>query len=107
MRGDRLSKPKYGWWGYVKDMIRRYPGLEKAEVYGNALKEKEAVKAAVSQTEALDNGKDRIALVNMVFWKKTHTLEGAALKVHCSKRTAQEWHRQFIRLVAKNFGLLD
>ena len=22
-----MSKPRYDWWGYVKGMIRRYPGL--------------------------------------------------------------------------------
>lgn len=28
-----MSKPRYGWWGYAKDMIRRYPGLK--EEYAN------------------------------------------------------------------------
>ncbi len=23
-----MSKPRYGWWGYVKNMIRRYPSLK-------------------------------------------------------------------------------
>ena len=23
-----MSKPRYGWWGYVKNMIRRYPALK-------------------------------------------------------------------------------
>jgi len=102
-----LSKPKYDWWGYVKGIIKRYPVLEKTEVSGNALKEKEAVKAAVSQTETLENGRDRLALVNMVFWKQTHTLTGAAMQIHCSDRTARRWHTEFIRSVAKNYGLLD
>lgn len=22
-----MSRPHYGWWGYVKDIIRRYPTL--------------------------------------------------------------------------------
>ncbi len=22
-----MSRPHYGWWGYVKDIIRRYPAL--------------------------------------------------------------------------------
>ena len=24
-----MSKPRYGWWGYVKNMIRAYPGLKR------------------------------------------------------------------------------
>lgn len=102
-----MSKPRYDWWGYVKAIIRRYNPNDTGELTGVALRENEAVRAAVEQTERYPNGQERLAVIEMVFWKKTHTLEGAALMVPCSIRTAQEWHRQFIRLVARNFGLLD
>lgn len=102
-----MSKPKYDWWGYIKAVIRRYPALKDKEVSGVYLREKDAVRAAIKATEALPSGKERLAIVDMVFWKRTHTLEGAALQVPCSLRTAQEYHRQFIRLVAMHFGLLD
>lgn len=102
-----MSKPRYSWWGYIKAVIRRYPSLMDAEVSGIALREKEAVRAAVEATERLDNGADRLMVVDLVFWRRTHTLEGAAMQVHVSLRTAQEYHRQFIRQVAKNIGLLD
>ena len=102
-----MSKPRYSWWGYIKAVIRRYPSLTDAEVSGVALREKEAVRAAVEATERLDNGADRLMVVDLVFWSRTHTLEGAAMQVHVSLRTAQEYHRQFIRLVARNIGLLD
>lgn len=102
-----MSKPRYSWWGYIKAVIRRYPSLRDAEVLGVAQREKEAVRSAVEATELLENGADRLMLIDLVFWKRTHTLEGAAMQVHVSLRTAQEYHRQFIRLVAKNIGLLD
>lgn len=105
-----MSKPRYDWWGYVKAIIRRYPSLKDAEVSGISLCEKEAVEAAIAATERMQNGRHRMAVVNMVFWKKTHTLSGAALMIPCSERTAQQWHADFIRLVAENFkcdGLID
>ena len=102
-----MSKPRYSWWGYIKAVIRRYPSLRYAEVSGAAKREKEAVRAAVEATEQLDSGADRLLVVDLVFWSRTHTLEGAAMQVHVSLRTAQEYHRQFIRLVARNIGLLD
>lgn len=95
-----MSKPRYGWWGYVKWMIRGYKNgalLTKAEI--------EAVRAAVAETEQLADGAERMKLVDMVLWKRTHTIQGAAMAIFVSDRTAQEWHRQFVRLVAQKRGL--
>lgn len=102
-----MSKPRYSWWGYIKAVIRRYPSLTDAEVSGVALREKEAVRAAVEATERLDNGADRLMVVDLVFWSRTHTLEGAAMQVHVSERTARRWHTEFIMLVGKYRGMLD
>lgn len=74
---------------------------------GIAMKESEAVRAAVEQTEALPNGAERLAVIDMVFWKQTHTLAGAAMQVPCHYETARHWHTDFIRAVARNLGLLD
>lgn len=70
-------------------------------------REYEAVRKAIEITEHYNNGRDRLKVISLVLWKQTHTLEGAALQIPCSIRTAQEWHRQFIRLVASYYGLLD
>ena len=70
-------------------------------------KEHDAVRRAIAETRRYKDGQDRLAIIRLVFWDKSHTLSGAALAVSCSWRTAAEWHRQFIRLVANNFGLLE
>lgn len=96
-----MSNPRYGWWGYVKWMIRGYKNgalLTKAE--------SEAVRDAVTETGQLVDGAERLKLVDMVLWKRTHTVQGAAMAIFVSDRTAQEWHRQFIRLVGQKRGLL-
>lgn len=102
-----MSKPRYGWWGYIKAVIRRYPSLMDAEVSGIALREKEAVQAAVDATERLENGKDRLMVVDLVFWSRTHTLEGAAMQVPCSYEAAKRYQQRFIKQVAMNMNLLD
>lgn len=134
-----MSRPHYGWWGYVKDIIRRYPTLceqEKAlhetcispnlsgmphgsgtpsdPVADAALRELpevnrrelNAVCRAIAETQALDTGEERLTLIRLVFWDRTHTLEGAAIQLHHCSRTAAQWHGDFIRCVAKHFGLL-
>ena len=96
-----MSKPRYGWWPYAKWMIRSYKG-------GGLMTkdERAAVEAAVKETEQLADGGERLRLIDLVLWKRTHTLQGAALACYVSERTAQEWHRQFIRIVGQKRGLL-
>ncbi len=96
-----MSKPRYGWWPYAKWMIRSYKG-------GGLMTkdERAAVEAAIKETEQLADGGERLRLIDLVLWKRTHTLQGAALACYVSERTAQEWHRQFIRLVGQKRGLL-
>lgn len=102
-----MSKPRYSWWGYIKAIIRRYEADREKELHGVSLLENNAVDKAVRETEALQDGADRLTLIRLVFWDKTHTLEGAALAVNCSERTARRWHTDFIKCVARNYGLLD
>lgn len=102
-----MSKPRYPWWGYAKAIIRQYNGGKFTPASASQIAEYQAVREAVEQTEAMNGGKERIWLVRIVFWERTHTLEGAALEVHCSERTARRWHTEFILLVARKRGLLD
>lgn len=55
----------------------------------------------------MQDGEERLKFICLVFWDKTHTLEGAAMAVNCSDRTARRWHTDFIKRVARNYGLLD
>lgn len=134
-----MSRPRYGWWGYVKDMIRRYPALkaEFSDLHSPSMvqsysgmpggggagrateeialrelptthqREYEAVRRAIEATQRMKGSQDRLKVIDLVFWKQTHTLEGAALMVPCSYDTAQDYHEQFIHLVAEFYGLKD
>ncbi len=79
--------------------LRELPEINRREL--------EAVQKAVEETRALPNGKERLEMVRLVFWKKTHTLEGAAMTCHVSYITARRWHGEFIKDVARAFGLLQ
>lgn len=135
-----MSKPRYGWWPYIKNVIYSYPALRSLHQQslaqqitpaysgqsggssGNgrkteqtvvrastrtAAREYEAVHLAIQQTRQLDGGAERLRLIRLVYWARSHTLTGAAQEVHVSFATAKRWHGEFVRLVAKNFGLLD
>lgn len=82
------------WWGYIKQILYN---TEECAAF-----EKDAVRKAVEKTEKMDGGAHRIKVIELVFFKKTHKLAGAALQVPCGYETAKRWQRDFIREVAKN-----
>lgn len=59
----------------------------------------DAVSAAIQTTMRYRNGDLRVKIIDLVYWRRSHTLEGAALAVHVSTKTAQAWHSDFIELV--------
>lgn len=70
-------------------------------------REMDAVRAAIRTAESLPSGRERMELVKLYYWKRSHTLFGAANAIHVSEKTALRWNRELILQVAKNFGLLD
>lgn len=70
-------------------------------------REYEAVKRAVATVKRSPTANDRLALIDMVFWKRSHTLSGAAYKLNLSYTTAQRYHGEFVISVARYYGLLD
>lgn len=77
------------------------------ELPSTSQREYKSVRKAVATTERYRNGGDRLKVVRLVLWDRSHTLEGAALQVPCHYKTAQGWHNEFIRLVASHYGLMD
>lgn len=67
-------------------------------------KELDAVERAIGSTRRGPDGKIRVKVVELVYLRGTHTIEGAAQIVHVSYKTAWRWTDNFIRLVGKNLG---
>lgn len=60
-----------------------------------------AITAAVEETEQMDTGRDRLRLIELLYWQRYwKTIEGAAYEVGYSTQRAKEIHGEFIRLVA-------
>lgn len=134
-----MSKPRYIWWGYARNMVRQYPELKdeyqdrkeqritknfESTIKGTeasrstentALRqmspakqaEFDAVTKAVEATRRLKTGKERLALIDMVYWKQSHTLDGAAYALGYSYENAKRFHKDFMRLVGLYRGLMD
>lgn len=72
------------------------------------MREYEAVRKAVEASSSVPgNGHLRVKLVEMVYFKRTHTLEGACQALHISYITGKRYNQDFLCGIAKNFGLLE
>lgn len=68
-------------------------------------RELDAVERAIRSTRRGPDGKIRVRVVELVYFRGTYTIEGAAQQVHVSYWTAQKWTDRFIRSVGENLGL--
>ena len=65
----------------------------------------DAVSAALEETGRMRDGQQRIRLIERVYFRRSHTLYGAAQEVPVSEITAKRWNGQFVRLVAEKLDL--
>ena len=68
----------------------------------------EAIEGAIQKTKMQHpaDAELRLKVINLVYWKKSHTIEGAAMKVPCHRNVAGSWQGEFIRLVADELDLV-
>lgn len=134
-----MSKPRYKWWGYIKNVIRAYPGLKKEyealheqsvtantsgmpgggevsrgteniairELPYTKQREYEAVRRAIEYTKHFKNGEERLKIIDLMYWKNSHTLAGAGQKVGYGYDRARQIHQEFVISVATYYGLMD
>ena len=101
-----MSHPHYKWLSYVRAVVKAYPRYKKQVHNADEQAEYEAVRDAIIETERTkDNYNARMTLINLVFWKQTRTLQGAAMQVGYSYSQARRIQRDFLHLVAKNLGV--
>ena len=92
-----MKRAKRYWWGYAKSMVKRYPDNVNDD-------ERKAVDAAIEATRQLQNGDVRLTVIDLMYFKGTHQMEGAAQMVHYSYDRVKTWHADFIWEVGKNFS---
>lgn len=59
----------------------------------------DAVAQALEISEHLTSGLARRKLIDLVYFRRSHTVEGAAMRIPCSVQTAKTWNSDFLLLV--------
>ena len=70
-------------------------------------REYDAVTKAIEITKRYKNGDARLKIIDLVYWKKSHNVTGAAMVVGYSDIRCKQMHSEFIRLVGFCMGLED
>ena len=95
-----MSKPRYSWWGYIKSVIRKYPThCRNNNLSDIAKNEKMAVNAVIESAKRMYDGYDRLDLISMIYWKKTHNLHEAAECMCLPYEQAKRYHDKFLQKV--------
>ena len=104
-----MSKPRFRWWGYMRQVVRAYPALCRTrQLSAGDLADREAVAKAIEETAKLRNGQERLGVMESLYWiDEPQKMDVAAARHFVSKITATRWHGQFIKLVALHRGLTD
>ena len=64
----------------------------------------DAVSKAIEITKRSRNGDIKLNVIDLVLWKATHKIDGAAIKLYIGETTARRYHGDFIRLVGYCYG---
>lgn len=102
-----MSNPRYYWHDSICKILRRYPVKLKTDGTPRSKEYIEAIEEALAETaDKPYDGKERVRFLDMLYFRNTRTLNGAALECNISIRTAKKWSHDFVYLVAEKLGLL-
>lgn len=59
----------------------------------------DAVEHAITISSQLTSGPSRVKLIELVYLKQSHTVQGAAMQIPVSERQAWTWNSDFLLLV--------
>ena len=99
---------KRGRLAYIREVLREYPQIKKrpAETWS----ERDArlvamVDDILAETDCKRGGAARNEIIDHVYFKRSHTLYGAAMRVSVGIRTAERWNAELMEDVAKKMRL--
>lgn len=97
-----------GKLAYMKGILRSYPKI-KAKPLGkrtrNEQRRFEIVSAVLDTVDHMEYARDKRKFIDMVYFKQSHNIEGAALRIPVGKRTTERWNAQIMSVVEEIMGL--
>lgn len=90
---------------YIREVLRSYGDIRSKPADKRTEVECRCAVVVETALAQVDNAAC-IAMINMVYFDKTHTIEGAALEIPVSRGTAMRWNGDFMRIMADTMHLV-
>ena len=86
------------WRRQARKALREYPRAKKRAGDGDRVLI-EAVERALWMQSIYPNAAERRRMVELVYFRRTHTMDGAAMECHYSRETVQKWNIEILSAV--------
>ena len=99
---------KRGRLAYIREVLREYPQIKKRPAETWSERDARLVSmvddtlAEIAQTR---DGDKQASLFDLVYFRRSHTLYGAAMTIPVSERQAQKWNARLMRIMADKMQL--
>lgn len=93
---------KGGKSAYIREVLRDYPKICKKipeKRTRNEQRRFEVVNAVLDMVDHMEDARDKRKFIDMVYFRQSHNIQGAALCIPVGKRTAERWNSQILGAV--------
>lgn len=94
-----MPKRKFWWWWRIKTGLLTYPRDADRE-------RKAAIDRAIVRLAKKPEGDAILKLANLVYFRKEYTINGAAMKIGISERTASRYVNHIFFTIAEEMSFL-
>lgn len=63
-----------------------------------------AVRRTMARVSALEEGREKKRFLQLVYICRSRTLQGAAMELYISERTAKRWNQEAVGILAEELG---
>ncbi len=94
---------------YIKEILWSYPKIcakpwEKRT--RNEQRRFETVNALLDMVDRMEDARDKRKFMDMVYFRQSHNIQGAALRIPVGKRTVERWNSQILGAVDEIMDLM-
>lgn len=97
-----------GKLAYMKGILRSYPEIRAKppkERTRNEQRRLEIVESVLDAVDHMPDAQSKRKIIEMVYFKKSHTLHGAAMEIPVGSRTVDRWNARIMSAVKEIMDL--
>ncbi len=94
---------------YIRGVLRAYPEAKNKKSDNRTKQEHrivQDVEQVLHEVSQMDLGEQRVRFIDMVYFRQTHTIEGAAHQLYVCRGTALKWNKNLMDIVCRISNLI-